>query len=120
MAFGDVGGTIRDLVFTCEADCDISKGDAVALVGNYRVSIYKGNRIFGQAMKDVNKGDALPVKKRGVCVFTYADSDYPPRVNGVEGCCMSSTVPGEVALFHDATNINLKVDEARGEVHVLL
>ncbi len=84
MAYGDVGGSVTELVITCKADGLLNRGDALTYWGDYRV----GRRhnmdrnstltVFGQAMADARKGESLPVKVRGICRFKhkYCDVDF--------------------------------------------
>jgi len=121
MAYGDVGGAVTELIITCVADLDMAKGDAVALVGDYRVQNHTGHRIFGQALADADEGDAVPVKVRGICIFRYAkNTAYPPVVDGFQGCVADLDSPGEVMAWDESPNTNLKVDHDSREVHVLL
>jgi len=80
MAYGDVGGSVTELVITCRtASADygpvhIKKGDAVTHLGDYVVTnIVTGKdqcSVFGQAMVGCEQNDtAIPVKVRGICRF---------------------------------------------------
>jgi hypothetical protein len=124
MAHGDIGGAVTELVITCstpkEGRVDIKKGDAVCLTGNYEVinCIDRHPTIFGQALASTEENrKAIPVKVRGVCIFTYYGS--APLVDGRLGVWMGGTC-GQVEGGHPGKGINLKVDEEKKEVHVLL
>jgi len=126
MAFGDVGGAVTELVITCETPSDgvvdIKKGDALRLTGPYTVSnrLVPGDRVFGQALAHVNQnGMGLPVKVRGICIFTYTGE--PPAVDGIEGV-IGSDAPGTVMKPETwyGQGTNLQVDTEAKEVHVLL
>lgn len=94
MPFGDIGGIAAQLIITCEADCQIKKGDPVTLLENYHVRNYLGD-LFGQAMHDAENGQSLPVLVRGVARF---DSDRfdPPR--GRNKWRISSNGPSLVSM----------------------
>lgn len=126
MAFGDVGGAITELVLTCKTPAsgtvNIAAGDAVKLTGPYTVDNATADEdaIFGQALAAANTNSAaIPVKVRGVCVFTYTGS--APAVDGVKGVLASGT-DGKVKApaSGNGIGINLKVDAAASHVHVLL
>jgi hypothetical protein len=126
MAFGDVGGAVTELVITCQAPASggvaIAKGDAVKLTGDYIVdnATTAEDAVFGQAMAaaDTNS-QAIPVKVRGVCIFGYTDS--APTVDGSAGILASAT-DGQVKApaSGNGVGLNVKVDTANTEVHVLL
>jgi len=129
MAYGDVGGPVTELVISCKTPdrgaVDIRKGDAVKLIGPYTVTnkMAEGNLIFGQALADIDEnGIAILIKVRGICVFTYT-GDEVPWVNGAKGI-LASNIAGMVENPSfgrgDGVGINLKVDAAAKEVHVLL
>jgi hypothetical protein len=126
MAFGDVGGPVTELIVTCRTPASgtvaIAKGDAVALSGAYEVTNATDDEdvIFGQAMADADENAAaIPVKVRGICVFTYTGT--APTVDGVQGVLASAT-DGTVKApaAGNGVGINLKVDTAATEVHVLI
>jgi len=126
MAFGDVGGSITELVVTCKTPASgtiaISKGDAVKLTGEYEVDNTTADEdvVFGQALVDATENSvAIPVKIRGIAIFTYTGT--APTVDGVKGMLASDT-DGTVKtpLSGDGGGINLKVDTAVTKVHVLL
>lgn len=120
MAYGDVGGAVKELVITCQCIGPlIRKGDAVRLVGNYEVSISEfGYPIFGQALSDALT-DALPIMVRGIAVFTYEYNQ--PIVDGVAGIKAGGEW-GKVAapLEGQGQGINVKVGTNPRQVHVLL
>jgi hypothetical protein len=126
MPYGDVGGSVTELVITCVTPATgpvaIIKGDAVTLCGPYTVMNEEpdGESVFGQALADcAENGVAIPVKVRGICVFHYTGSK-PPLVNGQEGV-VTSGKPGHVrGSLYRSGNINLKVDTEKCLVHVLL
>ncbi len=92
MPVGDQGGTVTQLILTMVADQDISKGDPLALVGEYLVGPGYGE-LFGQAMKAAKKGDNLPVLVRGIAIFPY-DVPYAGRVAmEPDGLCASNNGP---------------------------
>jgi hypothetical protein len=126
MAFGDIGGVVTELVITCKTKASgtvaIAKGDALKLTGNYEVdnATDAEDPVFGEALADTaNNGAAIPVKVRGVCVFTY--NGAAPTVDGVAGIVASAT-DGEVKTpaSGNGKGINLRVDAVNSEVHVLL
>jgi hypothetical protein len=126
MAFGDVGGAVTELVLTCQSPASgtvsIAAGDAVKLTGPYTVDSATDDEdaVFGQALANVDKnGVALPVRVRGVCIFTYTGS--APAVDGVKGVVASAT-DGKVKApaSGNGRGINLKVDTGTAQVHVLL
>ena len=97
MAYGDVGGTVTELVITCKSPgsgtVSIAKGDAVKLTGAYVVDNATDDQdvVFGQALAEADENaQAIPVKVRGVCVFEYTGST-PPTVDGVKGILASDT-----------------------------
>ena len=131
MAFGDIGGVITELVITCKASLGegetIAKGDAVKLTGDYTVTNQTSDDdvVFGQALAgaDTNLA-AIPVKVRGVCVFTYEPvgvGNDPPVVNGAAGVAGSDTAGHVIKpTSGNGKGINLKVDTDAKLVHVLL
>ena len=64
MAYGDVGGTVTELVITCQTpssgDVSISKRDAVKLTGAYTVdnATAAEDTVFGQALADSTTNSA--------------------------------------------------------------
>ena len=126
MAFGDVGGAVTELVITCKTpaagDVSIAKNDAVKLTGAYTVDNTANDEdaVFGQALAAATENGApLPVKVRGICIFGYVGA--APAVNGSAGVLASATA-GKVKApaTGDGIGINVKVDQAAAEVHVLL
>lgn len=126
MAYGDVGGSVTELVITCQTPASggvaILKGDAVKLTGAYTVSNATDAEdvVFGQALADASANSvSIPVKVRGVCIFGYTGN--APTVDGVKGVLASAT-DGKVKTpaSGNGVGINLKVDTAATEVHVLL
>lgn len=126
MAFGDIGGAVTELIVTCQTPASggvaIAKGDAVKLSGDYEVTNATNaeDMVFGQAMADADEnGVAIPVKVRGVAIFTY--SGAAPAVDGAQGIVAADT-DGQVKapLSGNGTGVNVKVDAAASEVHVLL
>ena len=118
MAFGDVGGSITELVITCKSpptgDVNISKGDALRLSGSYEVTdeFLSGRpEVFGQALASSNlNGDAIPVKVRGICIFTY--TGIAPVVDGSSGVIMGlspGTVRSPISVFGNGVGINLNI-----------
>lgn len=79
---GDTGGSYSQLIITCEAECNIAKGDPVTHLENYKVRNYLGD-LFGQAMHDAKKGQSLPVCVRGIVRFRRENfnsfGNYAPR-----------------------------------------
>jgi hypothetical protein len=127
MAFGDVGGSVTELIITCKTAATgtiaIAKGDALKLVGAYVVSNATDDEdlVFGQALSDVTEnGAALPVKVRGISILEYAGTTAP-TVDGAAGVLASST-DGKVKppATGNGVGINLKVDAAAKRVHVLM
>ncbi len=126
MAFGDIGGTITELIITCKTESsgtvDIVKGQTVKLTGDYTVDNDAADEdvFFGQALADSTANDeAIPVKVRGVCAFDYVGT--APTVDGVKGVLCSDT-DGKVKtpLSGNGKGINLKVDTSASKVHVLI
>ena len=126
MAYGDIGGTVTELIVTCQTKSDgtvaIKKGDAVALTGNYVVehAAAADDAIFGEALAAADSnGVPLPVKLRGISAFAYTGA--APTVNGVAGITLSATA-GKVKApaSGNGQGVNVKVDSAAGIVHVLL
>lgn len=127
MAYGDVGGTVTELVITCQTPASgtvaLAKGDAVKLSGAYTVTNATADEdvVFGQALAGASEnGVAIPVKVRGICVFTYAGSTAP-TVDGEAGVLASAT-DGQVKppASGNGVGINLKVNASDKLVHVLL
>lgn len=126
MAYGDVGGAVTELVITCQSpssgNVNIANGDALKLTGPYTVTNATDveDVVFGQALAATTDNSApLPVKVRGICIFQYTGS--APSVNGTAGILASAT-DGKVKApaSGNGVGINLKVDSATTEVHVLL
>jgi len=126
MAYGDVGGTVTELVITCQTpgsgEVSIAKGDAVKLSGAYTVDndTSAEDTVFGQALADAgDNGVAIPVKVRGICAFTYTGTE--PTVDGVAGVLASDTA-GVVKTPASGNGVgrNVKVDATASQVHVLL
>ena len=126
MAFGDIGGTLTELVITCQTPAsgtiDIAKGDAVKLTGNYIVDNETSAEdvVIGEALAAATTNSAaIPVKVRGVSILAYTGT--APTVDGQAGVLASATA-GKVKapLSGDGVGINLKVDTAATQVHVLL
>ena len=126
MAFGDIGGPVTELIVTCQTAASgavaIAKGDAVKLTGNYTVdnATDAEDAVFGQALADSEENAApIPVKLRGICIFTYTGSD--PAVDGVSGVLASAT-DGQVKApaSGNGNGVNVRVDSAASRVHVLL
>ncbi len=126
MAYGDIGGPVTELIMTCKTPDDgavnISKGDALTLSGGYTVTnaAFAEDPVIGQAMADAaENGAAIPVKVRGVCVFTYTGA--APTVDGAAGVRASDTAGAVKApASGNGSGRNLKVDATASEVHVLL
>jgi len=126
MAYGDVGGAVTELIITCQTptsgDVAIAKGDAVKLTGAYTVdnATDAEDPLFGQAMANADANAvAIPVKVRGICIFSYTGD--APVLNGSAGVVASGT-DGSVKApaSGNGAGINLKVDTATTQVHVLL
>jgi hypothetical protein len=126
MAFGDIGGSITELVITCATPAsgtvDIKKGDAVKLAGEYIIDNAADDEdaVFGQALAAADgNGRAIPVKVKGICVFAYTGT--APTVDGTAGIVASET-PGTVKApaSGNGVGINLKVNTAAATVDVLL
>ena len=126
MAFGDVGGAVTELVITCRTLASggvaITKGDAVKLTGDYEVdnATDAEDAIFGEALADATtNGLAIPVKVRGISIFLYTGT--APTVDGLAGVLASAT-DGKVKapLSGNGIGVNVKVDTANTQVHVLL
>ncbi len=127
MAYGDVGGTVTELVITCQSpasgEVDIAKGDAVKLTDDYTVSNATDAEdvIFGQALAATTEnGAALPIKVRGICLFEYTGTTAP-TVDGEAGVLASAT-DGKVKppASGNGVGINVKVNATDKLVHVLL
>lgn len=126
MAYGDIGGAVTELIVTCQTPDSgtiaITKGDALKLTGAYTVDNTTDDEdaVFGQAMADATSNNmAIPVKVRGICLFTYAGT--APTVDGAAGIVASAT-DGQVKVpaSGNGNGINLKVDTTAQQVHVLL
>lgn len=126
MAYGDVGGPVTELIITCKTPDSgavaINPGDALKLSGDYTVTNATAaeDAIFGQAAGAATENGApVAVKVRGVCVFAYTGS--APAVNGVAGVLASAT-DGSVKApaSGNGVGVNLKVDTANSQIHVLL
>lgn len=126
MAFGDIGGAVTELVVTCQTPADgavaIAKGDPLKLTGDYTVDNATSDEdpVFGQALANADRnGQAIPVKVKGVCIFTYTGS--APVVDGEQGIVGSDT-PGAVKApdSGNGTGVNVKVDAGSTTVHVLM
>lgn len=126
MAYGDVGGPVTELTLTCKAvnadAAPVARGDAVKLTGAYAVdnAADAEDAVFGQALADVETADAaVPVKVRGVCVFSYVGA--APVVDGATGV-VASAEAGKVKTPASGAGrgLVLKVNAASSLVHVLL
>ena len=126
MAFGDVGGAVTELVITCRTLASgavaITKGDAVKLTGDYEVdnATAAEDAVFGEALSDTTtNGVAISVKVRGISIFSYTGT--APTVDGLVGVLASATA-GKVKapLSGNGIGVNVKVDTANTQVHVLL
>lgn len=143
--YGDQGGAVTELIITCEAASAIEKGDALKLVGPYKVTSewdYHGDSIFGQALADTHPGEAVPVKVRGVAVFRCAPVQEWAGSVGAPGSVSTATQVaksisygsciarwgdnGLVKLFNEIPRFTrqgalvLKYDPERNEAHVLI
>lgn len=125
MAFGDMGGTLNDAIITCQARGKIHKGNAVTLTeGDFCVTndgTVGFGPLFGQAMNDAEDMQAISVKFRGLCEFTFPENHLVDR-NAYLGLAVSLD-PGKVVssqFAHGGLGRVLKVDEAAKLVHVLL
>ena len=126
MAFGDVGGAVTELIITCQTPASgtvaISKGDALKLTGAYTVdnATDAEDAVFGQAMADADtNGTAIPVKVRGIAVFTYTGT--APTVDGAQGVVASATDGAVKApASGNGRGVNVKVDTTNTQVHVLI
>lgn len=126
MAFGDIGGSITELVITCKTPAsgtiNILAGDAVKLTGDYTVNNATDPEdvVFGQALAPATEnGVIIPVKVKGVCLFAYTGS--APTVDGLHGILASAT-DGKVKApaSGNGRGLNIKVDTTASLVHVLL
>lgn len=126
MAFGDIGGSVTELVITCQSPAsgsiNIVKGDAVKLTGDYTVdnATDAEDAVFGQALAGTTaNGAAIPVKVRGIAILEYTGT--APTVDGVQGIVASAT-DGKVKApaSGNGSGVNVKVDTAATQVHVLL
>ena len=126
MAYGDVGGAVTELVITCKTPASgtisIAKGDAVKVTGEYEVdnATAAEDVVFGEALAaSTSNAEAIPVKVRGISIFTYTGT--APTVDGVKGVLASATDGAvKTPAAGNGVGINLKVDTAATEVHVLL
>lgn len=126
MSIDNLGGPVTELVLSCSTEAsgtvNIRKGDALKLTGPYTVTNVTDaeDPIFGQALADAAENDALiPVLVRGVAVLAYTGA--APAVNGAAGIVASATGGNVKApATGNGRGINLKVDEALTQVHVLL
>ena len=126
MAFGDTGGIVTELVITCRTPntgtIDIATGDALKLTGPYTVDNATADEdpVFGEALASTTENDkAIPVKVRGISIFTYTGT--VPTVDGVKGIVASATAGVvKTPATGNGQGINLKVDAATTQVHVLL
>lgn len=126
MAYGDIGGAVTELVITCQTPAsgtiDISKGDAVKLTADYTIDngMSDEDAVFGQALAaSTSNSEAIPVKVRGVCVFTYTGT--APTVDGSKGVLGSDTAGTvKTPASGNGNGLNLKVDTAATQVHVLI
>lgn len=126
MAYGDIGGAVTELVITCKTPASggvsIAKGDAVKLTDNYEIDNATDDEdvVFGQALaaSDTNSA-AIPVKVRGVCIFTYTGT--APTVDGAKGILASAT-DGTVKTpaSGNGVGVNVNVDITNTQVHVLI
>lgn len=126
MPFGDLGGVVTELIITCQTvdvgEVDISRGDALRLVGPYTVSnvMDEGDAIFGEALRDArDNAVALPVKVRGISRFPYTGP--APRLDGRSGV-IGALLPGMVRRGSPgmSSGIVVKVEPEQQYVHVLL
>jgi hypothetical protein len=72
MAHGDQAGTNPTLVLSCKAAERIKRNAPVWLCGHYMVApnrVTPCSPIFGQAVSDAEKDEAVSVRVRGVCRF---------------------------------------------------
>jgi hypothetical protein len=130
MAFGDTGGSIRELIITCmtlSEGCQINAGDILALTGDKPYEIT--NRIddevdpppiFGVALRTVAfPNSAIPVLVRGVARLRLSPSKHISPQPG-DGICMADGGTGILARPPiDLRGTVLKVWED-GTVDVLL
>ena len=126
MAYGDVGGAVTELIVTCQTPSSgtvaFNKGDAVKLTGAYTVdnATDAEDVVFGQVMSAASEnGVAIPVKVRGISIFTYDGS--APVVDGVAGV-LASAMDGYVKApaVGNGVGINVKVNTSTNQVHVLM
>lgn len=126
MAFGDIGGAVTELIITCRTPASgtvaIAKGDAVKLTGAYTISNTTDaeDAVFGQAMSAAKANDVgIPIKVRGICLFKYTGA--APTVDGVKGVTASATDGAvKTPASGNGKGVNVKVDAAATQVHVLL
>ena len=126
MAFGDIGGAVTELVVTCQTPGSgavaIAKGDPLKLTGDYTIDnvLADEDPVFGQALASADRnGQAIPVKVKGVCIFTYTGS--APTVNGLQGVLGSAT-GGTVKApaSGNGNGVTVNVDAVASKVHVLI
>ncbi|MCK5862589.1 MAG: hypothetical protein KAH38_08895 [Candidatus Hydrogenedentes bacterium] len=126
MAYGDLGGPVTELIITCKTpstgDINITRGDAVKLIGPYEVdnTLTAGDRIFGQALAACSLNNtAIPVRVRGICDFAY--SGAAPAVDGISGIVGATGVGAVQAGTGDtAAGIMVKVNNTAGILEALL
>lgn len=73
MPIGDVGGHKPTLIISCVAMRKIKQGQPVVHLFDYKVTnsdlFSRPQKLFGQAMETVEKGDIFPVTVRGLISF---------------------------------------------------
>jgi len=126
MTVGDVEGPATELVLTCRTpttgNVAVAEADAVALAGpcEVRAASGQGAPVFGQVWATTTlPGAAVPVRVRGLCVFTYTGP--APTVGGNVGIEMAAE-PGKVqaAATGPGTGTIVSVDPTLTRVEVLL
>lgn len=70
---GDQGGSVNQLIISCEAETPFKKGDPVVFSQNYKVRNRSGF-LFGQAMSDAEEFQVFPVRVKGICRFEVSDT----------------------------------------------
>ncbi|MBW7864089.1 MAG: hypothetical protein GX580_05545 [Candidatus Hydrogenedens sp.] len=126
MAYGDIGGTVTELVITCRTPdsgpVSIRRGDALVLAGPYTVTnaATAEDPVFGQAMADCNRnGAGIPVRLRGICQFPYTGA--APAVDGLTGVvCAGAGGAVKAPESGAGTGLALKTESAARTVDVLL
>jgi hypothetical protein len=98
----------------------IAKGDAVALVGDYKVTnSHRDGIVFGRADADATKsGEAIPVTVAGLVEYKHQAVNYRTISSTV---CMGVT-PGFVTRYHPFASQTPRViwtSEDSSKVHVL-